>query len=98
MKGHDSETKEADVFCVPLQGWMVECASVEDAVSVKNADAILSGQDAFDYSSAELVTLATTLKRYGRQSAADVLTAMAARLRAAMFLRDRVRYERPAER
>jgi uncharacterized small protein (DUF1192 family) len=98
MDGHVTETQGVDHLQVPLQGWMVECVSIEDAVSVKNADAFISGRETNIYSPAELDEMAAILRRYGRKSAAEMLTGQASRMRAAEFLQTSVGYQRPISR
>jgi hypothetical protein len=86
MPSHLAETQGVDIFQVPLQGFMVECESIEDAVAVKNSDAFICGRDTVTYTPAELETMAAVLKRYGRRSAAEILVGQANRIRAAELL------------
>ena len=98
MHGHDTGLAGSGLFPVPLQGWMVECESIQDAVAVKNADAFISGRDTVVYTPVELDDLATACKRYGRHSAADILNAQASRMRAAAYLQDSIGYKGPTKR
>ena len=95
MHYHEAETQGVDTFQVPLQGWIVECKSIEDAVAVKRANAILSDLDVDPTTPIELNTLASILMLYGRKSAADALAQRASRIRAAAFLTENLGYTRP---
>jgi hypothetical protein len=86
MHSHIAETQGIETFHVPLEGFIVECESVADAVAVKNADEVLSDRGLSSYAPVELDRLADVLTRYGRQSAANVLRSEAQRRRAAAFL------------
>jgi hypothetical protein len=83
----------ADVFLAPLQGKRVECSSIEDAVAVKTADALLRNGDAC--TTTELRRLSCILAKYNCHEAAERLSQMAARQRAAEYLTRTVGYERP---
>jgi hypothetical protein len=84
---------DGDMFPAPLQGRLVECTCVGDAVAIKTADALLRDGDACTAS--ELQRLAGILTRYQCQDEADKLTHRASRLRAAQFLRETTGYRRP---
>jgi hypothetical protein len=70
---------------VPLEGFVVECESEEDAVAVRNADDILSGRDRGFQFPVVLDRLALILLKYGRQSAAEALSRRAAIVRADFY-------------
>jgi hypothetical protein len=93
---NEAESQGIDIFRIPLEGWIVECESVEDAIAVTNANAILSNQSTFAYAPADLEQLADVLLRYGRQTAVDTLKRLASRMRAAAFLKDSIGYETPS--
>ena len=77
---------DGDIFLAPLDGRLVECTSIEDAVAIKTADGLLRNGDACTAS--ELHRLAGILIRYGCQLEADRLSNRAIRLRAAQFLNE----------
>jgi len=69
----DNAQESADTFSITLAGRVVECVSLEDAVAVKTAEDILSGQDSTPYQPATLERLAEVLVRYHRLDAAEAL-------------------------
>jgi hypothetical protein len=73
-----------DIFLARLNGQSVRCESVEDAVAVKRASAILEGRDVMGPISLE--RLAGILVRYQCANEARRLTRLAARQRAAELL------------
>jgi hypothetical protein len=73
-----------DTFLVGLQGRLVECRSLKDAVAVKTAEDLL--RDRWSSTPSELHRLADVLTRCGCQDEAELLTHRASRLRAAGFL------------
>jgi hypothetical protein len=85
---------EGDTFLAPLQGRLVQCNCVEDAVAIKTADALLRNGDTCTAS--ELQRLAGILTRYNCHDEAAKLTNRATRQRAAEFLRRSTGYQRPA--
>jgi hypothetical protein len=62
-----------DQFSIELCGHIVECLTLEDAVAIRMADAILSGGDPTTYSAERLKRLTDVLVRYGHRSIADQL-------------------------
>lgn len=86
---------EPDTFEVSLQGRIVECVSEDDAAAIKDADVILSNRESIAYSPVEIDRLTTVLRRYGRESAAEMLSHRASRLRAALFLKHSIGYQTP---
>jgi hypothetical protein len=82
-----------DTFLVALQGRLVTCTSLKDAVAIKTADALL--RDGDSSTASELYRLAVVLTRYDCPSEAQQLTRKASRLRAAEFLTRTVGYQRP---
>jgi len=66
---HDS----GDRFPIELCGHIVECLTLEDAVAIRMADAILSGGDPTPYSAERLKRLTTALVRYGHSGIAEQL-------------------------
>ncbi|BBO32281.1 hypothetical protein [Lacipirellula parvula] len=64
----------SDEFEVFLTGEMVACRSLEDAVAVKAADDILSGNDLTAYQAVYLERLVRVLLGYGRVRAACLLS------------------------
>ena len=70
MVGNVASSQGVETFQVPLEGWIVECDSIDDAVAVKNAEQILSSRNYVGYAPAELDRLAAILVKYGRKSAA----------------------------
>ena len=60
-------------FPIELCGQVVECFTLEDAVAIRMADAILSGGDPTPYNADRLKPLTITLVRYGHRSIADQL-------------------------
>jgi hypothetical protein len=69
-----------------LQGELIECRSLVDAVAIKNAGAALDDGAWQRFRSNDLEKLVGVLKRYQRLDAAEMLTRLIARLRAAEFL------------
>jgi hypothetical protein len=82
-------------FRVPLEGWVVECETVEEAMAIQDANAILVGRNLFAYSPADIDRIVAVLKRHGRESAAEALHRKASRMRAALFLKYSAGYESP---
>jgi hypothetical protein len=74
-----------DVFLARLQGELVECENVDDAVAILTADRFLARRE-LAYRPFELDQLAAVLLRYGRPDAAQKLSAEAWRMRAADLL------------
>jgi hypothetical protein len=62
-----------DQFDVALNGQVVKCRSLQDAVAVKAAADILSHSDPTPYKPDHLARLADVLLRYGQLRAADAL-------------------------
>ena len=62
-----------DLFSIDLCGHIVECLTLEDAVAIRMADAILSGGDPTTYSAERLKRLTDVLVRYGHRSIAEQL-------------------------
>ena len=60
-------------FPIELCGQIVECFTLEDAVAIRMADAILSGSDPTPYSAERLKRLTTALLRYGQTDIAEQL-------------------------
>ena len=60
-------------FEVSLAGRMVGCATLEDAVAIKTANDILSGDDPTPYSPEHLRPIAAVLERYGFFGTAELL-------------------------
>jgi hypothetical protein len=85
-----------DLFTVDFQGSLIACNSLDDAVAVKNANSILDNQTENEYSPRELDRLANVLIRYGQDAAAETLSHISCRMRAAHFLVDRMGYAPPA--
>jgi hypothetical protein len=61
-----------DIFFAWLDGRQIQCSSVDDAVAIKTADALLRDGDACTDS--ELQRLASVLTRYDCYKAAQKLT------------------------
>jgi hypothetical protein len=62
-----------DRFPIELRGKIVECFTLDDAVAIRMADAILSGSDPTPYSAERLKRLTTALVRYGQRDIAEQL-------------------------
>ena len=77
---------ESDVFLVALQGHLVGCITLEDAIAIKDANGILSNTDDRSCSPFKLGRLVMVLKRYGCLSAAEELERWSSRLRAEQLL------------
>jgi hypothetical protein len=60
-------------FPIELCGEFVECFTLEDAVAIRMADAILSGSDPTPYSAERLKRLTTALVRYGQRDIPEQL-------------------------
>ena len=45
MKLYDNAPTDDDVFLAPLQGRLVECISIEDAVTIKTANGIIDNTE-----------------------------------------------------
>jgi hypothetical protein len=87
----------SDTFLVPLQGELIACRSLVDAVAIKDAGAALDEGGWQRYRSNELEKLVDVLKRYQRTDAVETLTRLSARLRAAEILAA-VGYDSPRRR
>jgi hypothetical protein len=68
-----SSADSGDRFTIELCGYVVECLTLEDAVAIRMADAILAGGDPTTYSAERLKTLTDVLVRYGHRSIAEQL-------------------------
>jgi hypothetical protein len=84
---------DPQTFGASLQGYAVECTTVEDAIAVIRADAVLREKEACK--PAELDRLAAVVLRYGHHRFAEALSNRAVRLRAAEFLLNMTGYEFP---
>ena len=93
-----TEPEPPDQFVVTLQGELVSCDSLDDAVAVKTANDILRDRTDSDFTPRELDRLAAVLMRYGRDAEAETLSHYSSQQRAAQFLAKTVGYERPAHR
>ena len=60
-------------FPIELCGQIVDCFTLEDAVAIRMADAILSGSDPTPYSAERLKPLTTALLRCGHRGIAEQL-------------------------
>jgi hypothetical protein len=60
-------------FPIELCGQVVECYTLEDAVAIRMADAILSGGDPTPYRGDRLLPLTAALLRYGHRGIAERL-------------------------
>ncbi len=78
------DNSDADVFLASLQGNVVQCSTVEDAIAIKTADSLL--RDGGVATSSELDRLADVVTRYGCLKAGELLSHRASRQRAAEFL------------
>jgi len=78
------EVNRPAAFAANLQGYAVECITVEDAIAVIRADGVLSDREVSK--PMELDRLAAVLTRYGHVRFAEALSHRAVRLRAAEFL------------
>jgi hypothetical protein len=85
-----------DMFVVDFHGGSIACNSLDDAVAIKNANNILERHAENEYSPRELDRLANVLIRYGQDAAAETLSHISCRIRAAHFLVDRMGYAPPA--
>ena len=88
MISNIASSQGVETFQVSLEGWMVECDSIEDAVAVRNAESILATRNHAGYTPAELERLAALLVRYGRKSAAVHLRRCAKQQCAAAAIHD----------
>lgn len=66
-------TDGSDVFLAPLQGRLVECISIEDAVAIKTANGIIGNSESRRFSPFALDRLVVVLRRYGCDTAADAI-------------------------
>jgi len=79
-------TAGAEAYSATLQGKEIESVSLQDATSVRIAEAILTEIGGYqDFTSSDLERLAAVLFRYGRDAAASRLNNCAARMRAAFL-------------
>lgn len=88
MKPDASET-----FAASLQGYAVECTTVEDAMAVIRADAVLRDKEVCG--PVELDRLAAVVTRYGYPQFAETLSGRAIQLRTAEFLLNVTGHEIP---
>jgi hypothetical protein len=82
-----------DVFIASFQGRQIRCQTVDDAIAINTANALLRNGDSA--TATELQRLATTLRRHDCAEGAETLSQRASRQRAAEFLCRSVGYERP---
>ena len=90
----DAPEEGGEIFIVSLQGWVIQCSSVDDAVAIKKADGILSNGDGHQQSPVELCRLAFILKKFDCLDAAKSLEHRAVRQRAKAVLK-KAGYESP---
>jgi hypothetical protein len=76
----------AACFVAEFQGEFFECETAEDAAALMTADTLLRSNSARDCTPPELESLAETLIRYGLRDAANSLSRVSARMRAAALL------------
>jgi hypothetical protein len=62
-----------DRFPIELCGYIVNCLTLEDAVAIRMADAILFGGDPTTYRAERLKRLTDVLVRYGHRNIAEQL-------------------------
>jgi hypothetical protein len=60
-------------FPIELRGHIVDCFTLEDAVAIRMADAILSASDPTPYSAERLKRMTTALIRCGQRDIAERL-------------------------
>jgi hypothetical protein len=75
-----------NTLIVPLQGELVACETVMDAIAIKTADGILNSPDLPGFEPAELERLAQVLIKHGCHGTAQRITANVSRMRAAKLV------------
>ena len=68
-----ANSDSGDRFPIELCGHLLDCLTLEDAVAIRMADAILSGGDPTTHSAERLERLTDVLVRYGHRSIAEQL-------------------------
>lgn len=85
-----ASSQGVETFKVLLEGWVIECNSVEDAVAVEYAERMISTGNFSGYTPAGIERVATILAAYGRLSAAAHLRQCASKSRWAEIRRETV--------
>jgi hypothetical protein len=70
---YSSDLLGQEQFQVSLAGRLIDCVSLEDAVAIKAANDILTGDDPTPYSADQLAPITNVLSRYGFHRAAELL-------------------------
>jgi hypothetical protein len=91
MKNSDSDT-----FVVALQGELIHCDNLQDAIAIKNASDVLGERGDDYFSTRELDEMADALTRYNWPGDARIVRGISAKRRATEYLVQSVGYERPA--
>jgi hypothetical protein len=73
-------------FVAEYHGEFIECETAEDAAALMTADTLLLSNSANDFTPPALESLAEILNRYGLRDAANSLSQVSARKRAAALL------------
>lgn len=81
---------DADIYLASFQGQTIECATAEDAITIKFAERVLHNGETV--SPAQLGHAVVVLRCYGCYTAANILSGRLARLRAADYLRSSAGY------
>ena len=84
---------DRDIFLGRVQGRVIHCESVQDAIAINTVDALLKNSDVCTAS--ELQRLGAVLVRYHCHDEAEKLSHLASRPRAMQLLTGSVGYERP---
>jgi hypothetical protein len=87
------EAELPHAFGANLQGCVVACATAEDAVALRRADAVLRDREVCP--PAELERLAEVLTRYDQHRLAESLSHRAVRQRAAEYLLNSTAHHAP---
>ena len=81
---------DADIYLASFQGQTIECATAEDAITIKFAERVLNNSETAP--PAQLSHAVVVLRCYGCYTAANALAGQLARLRAADYLKNSVGY------
>ncbi len=95
MANSQTASSSADTFAVALEGELVHCDCMNDAVAIKNANHVLSNHAEHHYDWHEVEKMAEIAERYGRHLESESLKRHCAQMRAAQFLYDKTGYQRP---
>jgi hypothetical protein len=73
------EKSDSDTFVVALQGELIHCDKLQDAIAIKNANDVLGERGDDFFSTRELDEMADALTRYNRPDDARIVRGISAK-------------------